>query len=173
MRATSSISRSLFVDTNSIWRKQLNAKKLVTALSLLALSLSAMASDVESKADSNRALVIKVMQTVFVNRDTSMVTTQFASNYVQHNPRIPNGRDAIPPLVSGLPKDFRYEMGTVVAQGDFVMVHGRYTGWGPKPVIAVDIFRVADGKLAEHWDVLQPEVPAASSANGNPMFVAP
>ncbi len=173
MSATRLESRSLIVDTYSIWRNKLNAKKIITALSLFALSLSAIASDNESKADANRALVIKVMQTTFVNRDTSMVASQFASNYIQHNPRIPNGRDAIPPLISGLPKDFRYEMGTVVAQGDFVMVHGRYTGWGPKPVIAVDIFRVADGKLAEHWDVLQPEVPAASSANGNPMFVAP
>lgn len=76
-------------------------------------------------------------------------------------------------MVSALPKAFRYEMGMVVAQGDLVMVHGRYTGWGPKPMIAVDIFRVAKGKLAEHWDVLQEEVPAASSANGNPMFVTP
>jgi len=151
----------------------MNAKKIVIALGLLILSLPAMASDIESNTESNRALVIKVLQTVFINRDTSEVATQFASNYIQHNPRIPNGPEAIPPIVSALPKEFRYEMGMVVAQGDLVMVHGRYTGWGPKPTIAVDIFRVANGKLAEHWDVLQQEVPAASSANGNPMFGTP
>jgi predicted SnoaL-like aldol condensation-catalyzing enzyme len=50
------------------------------------------------------------------------------------------------------------------------MVHGRYTGWGPKPMIAVDIFRVAGGKVAEHWDVMQEEVPAAHSANAHGMF---
>jgi predicted SnoaL-like aldol condensation-catalyzing enzyme len=57
-----------------------------------------------------------------------------------------------------------------VAEGDRVMVHGRYVGWGPKPMIAVDIFRLADGKVAEHWDVMQEEAPAAATASGNPMF---
>jgi predicted SnoaL-like aldol condensation-catalyzing enzyme len=58
----------------------------------------------------------------------------------------------------------------VAAEGDLVMIHGRYTGWRPKPMVAVDIFRVADDKVVEHWDVLQEEVPAAESANGNGMF---
>jgi predicted SnoaL-like aldol condensation-catalyzing enzyme len=52
-------------------------------------------------------------------------------------------------------------------------VHGRYTGWGPKPMVAVDIFRVEDGKVAEHWDVMQEEVPAGRTASGNPMFTLP
>jgi predicted SnoaL-like aldol condensation-catalyzing enzyme len=60
-----------------------------------------------------------------------------------------------------------------VAEGDLVMVHGRYIGFGPKPMIAVDIFRVANGKLAEHWDVLQEEVTASATASGNPMFHTP
>jgi predicted SnoaL-like aldol condensation-catalyzing enzyme len=53
------------------------------------------------------------------------------------------------------------------------MVHGRYTGWGPKPMVAVDIFRVENGKVAEHWDVMQEEVPAGQTASGNPMFSLP
>lgn len=123
-------------------------------------------------SESHKALVIEVLQSVFVRRDTRLVETHFAKDYVQHNPLIPNGRDAIPPMVAALPADFRYEMGMVVAQGDLVMAHGRYTGWGPKPLVAVDIFRIADGKLAEHWDVMQEEVPASASANGNAMFAA-
>ena len=59
------------------------------------------------------------------------------------------------------------------ASGDLVMVHGRYTGWGPKPLMAVDIFRVKDGKVVEHWDVMQEEVPADQTTSGNPMFTAP
>ena len=59
------------------------------------------------------------------------------------------------------------------ASGDLVMVHGRYTGWGPKPLVAVDIFRVKDGKVVEHWDVMQEEIPADQTASGNPMFTAP
>ena len=39
------------------------------------------------------------------------------------------------------------------------MIHGRNTGWTPKPVVAVDIFRIVGGKLVEHWDVMQEEVP--------------
>ena len=124
-------------------------------------------------SDSNKALVIEVLQTVFVKRDTSIVSTHFSSNYIQHNPLIPNGPESIPPMVAALPPEFRYEMGMVVAEGDLVMAHGRYTGWGPNPMIAVDIFRVIDGKLAEHWDVMQQEVPASATASGNPMFIAP
>ncbi len=60
-----------------------------------------------------------------------------------------------------------------MSDGDYVMVHGRYVGWGPKPIIGVDIFRVAGGKIAEHWDVLQEEVPAEQSVNGNDMFTGP
>ena len=48
----------------------------------------------------------------------------------------------------------------------------RYFGWGPKPMVAVDVFRVANGKIAEHWDVMQEEVPAAQSANGNSMLTS-
>ena len=60
--------------------------------------------------------------------------------------------------------------------GDYVMVHGfmgRYVGWGPKPIIGVDIFRVAGGKIAEHWDVLQEEITTEQSVNGNDIFNGP
>ena len=124
-------------------------------------------------AAANKALISKVMQAVFVRRDSSVVQQHFAKDYVQHNPMIPNGRDAIPSLMSRLTAGFLYEPGMIIAEGELVMIHGRYTGWGPKPMVAVDIFRVVDGKLVEHWDVLQEEIPASASANGNPMFSKP
>ena len=105
--------------------------------------------------------------------DPSVVERYFAPDYIQHNPSIPNGPRAIPGLIAGLSRDFSYEPGMVVADGDLVMVHGRYVGWGLKPMIAVDIFRVTNGKLAEHWDVMQEEVPATATASGNPMFNPP
>ena len=123
-----------------------------------------------NSAAANKALVSKVMDAVFVRHDSSVVGQHFDKGYIQHNPKIPNGRDAIPALISQLPAGFRYEPGMIVAEGDLVMIHGRYTGWAPKPMVAVDIFRVVDNKLVEHWDILQEEVPAASTANGNPMF---
>lgn len=123
-------------------------------------------------SEANKDLVAYVLQTVFVQRDTSIVVTHFSSNYIQHNPLIPNGPNAIPAMVAALPEEFHYEMGMIIAEGDLVMVHGRYTGWGPKPMIAVDIFRVENGKLVEHWDVMQEEIPATATVSGNSMFIA-
>jgi predicted SnoaL-like aldol condensation-catalyzing enzyme len=96
----------------------------------------------------------------------------FSDDYKQHNPQIPNGTAAIKGILQQLSKDFEYKPGLVVADGDYVMIHGRYVGWGPKPMVGVDIFRIANGKIAEHWDVLQEEVPAAQSANGNSMLTS-
>jgi predicted SnoaL-like aldol condensation-catalyzing enzyme len=123
-----------------------------------------------SAVAANKALVSKVMDAVFVRRDSSVVERYFARSYIQHNPAVPNGRDAIPTFISHLAPGFRYEPGMIVAEGDLVMIHGRYTGWGPQPMVAVDIFRVVDGQLVEHWDVLQEEVPAQATASGNSMF---
>jgi predicted SnoaL-like aldol condensation-catalyzing enzyme len=74
-----------------------------------------------------------------------------------------------------LPTNFSYEPGMIIGEGNLVMIHGRYSAHGPfeKPVIAVDIFRIENGLLTEHWDVLEEEVPAASTVSGNEMFTNP
>jgi len=124
-----------------------------------------------NSTEANKALVLAGIKGVFIDRDPSAVDRLFSADYRQHNPQIPNGPSAIKALLGNLSRDFKYEPGLVMADGDYVSIHGRYTGWGPKPMIAVDIFRVANGKIAEHWDVMQEEVPAAQSANGNSMFI--
>jgi predicted SnoaL-like aldol condensation-catalyzing enzyme len=118
---------------------------------------------------TNKELVIKAVTEVFINGDATALDRYWSESYVQHNPQIPNGREALKQMISG-GGNMKYEMGLVVADGDFVMVHARITGFGPKPLIAVDIFRVKEGKLAEHWDVLQEEVPAENTASKNSMF---
>ena len=118
---------------------------------------------------TNKELVIKAVTEVFINGDATALDRYWSENYIQHNPQIPNGREALKQMMSG-GGNMKYEMGLVVADGDFVMVHARITGFGPKPLIAVDIFRVKEGKLAEHWDVLQEEVPAENTASKNSMF---
>jgi predicted SnoaL-like aldol condensation-catalyzing enzyme len=123
--------------------------------------------------EANKKIALRVLTGAFVDRDPSVVEQYFTPDYIQHNPTIPSGSAAIKDLIPKLPKDFSYEPGMVVAEGDLVMVHGRYVGWGPKPMVAVDIFRLEGGKVAEHWDVMQEEVPASASANGNPMFSRP
>lgn len=122
------------------------------------------------ESESNNHVALKVLKGAFVERDISIVDRYFSPDYVQHNPVISNGPKAIADLIPTLKEDLSYEVGMVVAEGDLVMVHGRYTGWGPKPMVAVDIFKVKDGKVVEHWDVLQEEVPASATASGNPMF---
>ena len=113
---------------------------------------------------SNSDLVREALTALFIDRDVSALDRYWAADYKQHNPQIGDGTDG---LRNPLPDDFRYEIGAIASEGDIVFVHGRYTGYAPTPLVAVDIFRVADGKLAEHWDVLQPEEPTVS---GRPMF---
>ncbi|WP_175883377.1 nuclear transport factor 2 family protein [Burkholderia sp. BCC0044] len=124
------------------------------------------------KAAANKALVLEAITGVFVDRDPAVLDRLFSDDYRQHNPQIPNGTAAIKALLGKLPADFRYEPGLAVAEGDYVSIHGRYVGWGPEPLVAVDIFRVENGKVAEHWDVMQQEVPATQSANGNSMLTS-
>lgn len=119
---------------------------------------------------TNKQVVMKVLKGAFVERDVTVVDRYFSLDYVQHNPSIPNGPKAIANLIPTLKKDLSYEFGMVVAEDDLVMVHGRYVGWGPKLLIAVDIFKVKDGKVVEHWDVMQEEVPVSANASGNPTF---
>ena len=70
-----------------------------------------------------------------------------------------------------LPDGLRYENQTILAEGDYVIAHGRFSGTGRAASwIAADVVRFENGKLAEHWDVLQDEATRTESASGLPMF---
>ena len=131
-----------------------------------------MSTNTINTAAANKALVLAGIKGVFIDRDPTVLDRLFSADYQQHNPQIPSGTAAIKALLKDLPPEFKYEPGLVVAEGDYVTIHGRYCGWGPKPMVAVDIFRVANGKIVEHWDVMQEEVPSEKSANGNSMLTA-
>ena len=122
---------------------------------------------------SNTKIVLEAITGLFLRRDASVLDTHFAPDYRQHNPRIGDGVAGLRAIAPKISPKLEYESGMIVEEGDIVMIHGRYVGWGEKPLVAVDIFRVRDGKLVEHWDVMQEEVPASATASGNAMFTVP
>jgi hypothetical protein len=82
-----------------------------------------------STATANKALVSQVMDAAFVWRGGSVVERHFSKDYIQHNPSLPNGRDAIPRLISQLAAGFRYEAGVIVAEFAAVTPVGLRSRW--------------------------------------------
>jgi len=122
-------------------------------------------------AEETKALVLKAFDTLFNKRDYAKATGFWSETYIQHSAHIPPGRDGLFNLVRGLPDTLRYENHMILAEGDSVIAHGRFSGHGrPRSWIAADIVRLENGKLAEHWDVLQDEATQAESLSGLPMF---
>lgn len=119
---------------------------------------------------SNSALISEYLNVVFNEKNLAKAEAYWAEDMIQHNPAMPNGLDVLRGFISSADPALAYEQGTIMEQGDLVMVHGRYTGWNGKNMIAVDIFRIENGKVVEHWDVMQEEVPAEKAVNGNAMF---
>jgi len=125
----------------------------------------------ETIASNNKALVLAAFDTLFNKRDYAAAERFWSPHYVQHSAHIEPGRDGLLNLIKGLPPTLKYEPGTIVAEGDVVIVHGRFSGFGlPVNWIAADILRIENGRLVEHWDVIQDEATRASSKSGLPMF---
>jgi predicted SnoaL-like aldol condensation-catalyzing enzyme len=121
--------------------------------------------------ETNKALVPEAFDALFNRRDYTAAGRFWSSEYIQHSAHIAPGRDGPFNLIRNTPATLRYEHGAILAEKDLVIVHGRFSGHGrPRSWIAADIVRIADGKLAEHWDVLQDEVTVAESQSGRPMF---
>ena len=125
----------------------------------------------KTSPEQNKATVLKAFEILFNKRDYATAKTFWSDKYIQHSAHIPPGRDGLFNLVRALPKELRYENNLIMAEGDYVISHGRFTGHGrPAAWIACDIVRFENGKLAEHWDVLQDEATKADSVSGLPMF---
>ena len=127
-----------------------------------------MNQTIESK---NKAIVLEAFETLFNKRDYAAAAKYWSPHYIQHSAHIAPGREGLFDLIKSLPATLKYEPGTILAEGDFVIVHGRFSGFGaPVNWIAADIVRVKDGILVEHWDVIQDEVTQEQSKSGQPMF---
>ncbi|MGW2692663.1 nuclear transport factor 2 family protein [Streptomyces sp. NPDC001296] len=123
-----------------------------------------------TQTERNKAVVLEFLTTAFSSKDFTALDRYLHPDYIQHNPFIPPAKAGLRGFIAGLPDATRYEPGAIIAEGDLVMVHGRYSGAAETPLVGIDIFRFEDGLVAEHWDVLQDEVPASDTVAGNPMF---
>ncbi|KAI9005152.1 hypothetical protein DFJ74DRAFT_742834 [Hyaloraphidium curvatum] len=111
-------------------------------------------------AEANKALVREALAALFADFDAAAAARLLADDYVQHNPAVPTG---LAPIVGFLPALKESGIGAaahrVIAEGDYVVVHGAYHRaqlFGGDELVGFDVFRVADGKVAEHWDNLAP-----------------
>ena len=121
--------------------------------------------------EENKRLVLESFDVLFNKRDYEAAKRYWSPNYIQHSAHIEPGRDGLFNLVRSAPPTLQYEHDLIVGEGDYVIVHGRFSGRGPYPNwIAADILRIEDGLLAEHWDVLQDEATAEQSKSKAPMF---
>ena len=124
----------------------------------------------ESKESRNKDLVLKAFDALFNRRDYAAAERYWSPGYIQHSAHIKPGREGLFDLVKGLAPTLRYEPGAIVADGDFVIVHGRFSGFQPVNWIAADVLRIENGILMEHWDVIQDEATREQSKSGLPMF---
>jgi predicted SnoaL-like aldol condensation-catalyzing enzyme len=128
---------------------------------------------IRTTPEQNKALVLEAFDTLFNKRDYDAASRFWSDKYIQHSAHIEPGREGLFGLARSLPDSLRYEHGLILAEGDYVIVHGRFSGSGrPAAWVAADVVRIEDGVLAEHWDVLQDEATRAESKSGLPMFGA-
>lgn len=124
----------------------------------------------EQQEQQNADVARKVIRG-FIKGDKTILKPYFYENYITHNANGFNG--AAGPRGLGqqnLPANLDIEIGLVMADGPYVAVHTRTTGHGALPTIAFDIFKIKNGKISEHWNVLQNEVLPNNTASGNSMF---
>ncbi len=125
----------------------------------------------ESTAARNKAIVLEAFETLFNKRDYAAAERYWSPDYIQHSAHIPPGRQGLFDLVRSAPPTMRYENSRIMAEGDFLMLHGRFTNVGqPAAWIVADVVRIENGRLAEHWDVIDDEVTKEASKSGLPMY---
>jgi predicted SnoaL-like aldol condensation-catalyzing enzyme len=125
----------------------------------------------DNKEVENKALVLRAFDALFNRRNYAEAEQYWSPGYIQHSAHIAPGREGLFDLVKGMPPTLRYEPGVIVAEGEFVIVQGRFSGFGqPANWIAADILRIENGILVEHWDVIQDEATQQQSKSGLPMF---
>ncbi len=110
----------------------------------------------QSIQSKNKALVLEAFDILFNKRDYAKAERYWSPDYIQHSAHIAPGREGLFNLIKGIPPTLKYEPGVSAAEGDFVIVHGRFSGLGVP--------------VNWNWDVIQDEATKEQSKSGNPMF---
>jgi predicted SnoaL-like aldol condensation-catalyzing enzyme len=102
-------------------------------------------------AEENKEIVLKAFDMLFNKRDYQKAAEFWSETYIQHSAHIAPGINGLFDLVRALPDTLRYENAVILAEGEYVMLHGRFSGNGqPRALIAADVVRMEGGRLAEH-----------------------
>jgi predicted SnoaL-like aldol condensation-catalyzing enzyme len=121
--------------------------------------------------EANKKLVSSFYQSLFGDKDLSVIDQYLVKDYIQHNPAVADGSEALKEGLkiwfAGAPKE-KINIQHIAADGDLVFIHLKSKGGDGKTISVIDIFKLKNNKIVEHWDVIQ-EVPA-TSANPHPMF---
>lgn len=120
--------------------------------------------------DAVRELVTKAHHQLFTQHDVSVLDRHFSAGFIEHSPLVADGLQGLRDLVRTSPA-LHHETVRVLVDGDLVALHGRFAGLDEKPLIGFDLYRVADGKIVEHWDGLVPE--AGPNASGRTQLDGP
>lgn len=105
---------------------------------------------------SNAELVLNAHTSLFGRGDTRVLETAFAENFVEHSPLIADDRSGLKSMVEEAGENLNYTNARVLADGDLVALHGRFSGLAETDLVGFDIYQVVDGKLVAHWDSLVP-----------------
>jgi predicted SnoaL-like aldol condensation-catalyzing enzyme len=142
--------------------------RALLAAAIIGVAMPAFAADLEA----NKKVVVDFYEKALNQKDFDAAAKYFGPRYIQHNPLVPNGPDGLKALVTLLKEKFpnaHSEIKRVIAEGDLVVLHVHAVREpGQRGRAIVDIFKVEDGKIVEHWDVIQ-DVPE-KAANDNTMF---
>jgi len=137
---------------------------------LIAIQYQVMAQTKE-KEQGNKTIVLAFYNGLFGNKDSTVIDKFITVDYIQHNPKVADGKDAFKQVtykwnIHNMPPK-KIDILRVIAEGDLVVLHIRDT-WQDKTFSLIEMFRIENGLIKEHWDIRQ-EVPA-QSVNKHPMF---
>lgn len=139
-------------------------------LIVLAAALAAAAPVLAQNLEANKRNVVEFYNQALNEKNFDAASKYLGARYIQHNPTAPDGAEGLKGFIGFLRDKFpnsRSEIKRVFAEGDYVIVHVHSVREpGTRGRAIVDIFRLENGKIVEHWDVVQPVPEKALNANG-------